>query len=97
MQDGCTSFSLGKSEDCFLFGHEKILPVKSLGGECYRIVKTAGELTINDPEWQMIQDKVKTYIYKFEKSPKDGPFHHKKDTLHFAFCIHLYLYRRYKL
>jgi len=50
VQDGCTSFSLGKSEDCFLFGHEKILPVKSLGGECYRIVKTAGGKSVEENE-----------------------------------------------
>merc|ERR1712106_852530 len=50
VQDGCTSFSLGKSEDCFLFGHEKILPVKALGGECYRIVKTAGGKSVEENE-----------------------------------------------
>merc|ERR1712106_316041 len=41
VQEGCTSFSLSKSEDCFLFGHDDITAVKSLGGECYKIIKSA--------------------------------------------------------
>merc|ERR1712123_353403 len=41
VQEGCTSFSLSKSEDCFLFGHDDITAVKSLDGECYKIIKSA--------------------------------------------------------
>ena len=37
---GCSSFHIGKLReekgDCFLFAHTAIVPVKSLGGECYK-------------------------------------------------------------
>ena len=47
---GCTSFHLGKLHkekggkgDCFLFAHTAIVPVKALGGNCYKI--NQGKLT----------------------------------------------------
>ena len=40
---GCSSFHIGKLReekgDCFLFSHTAIVPVKSLGGECYQLKK----------------------------------------------------------
>ena len=40
---GCSSFHIGKLRDgkgdCFLFSHTTIVPVKSLGGECYQLKK----------------------------------------------------------
>ena len=46
-QEGCTAFSLSKSEDCFLFGHDNVAAVKSLGGECYRIIKGNNKSLVN--------------------------------------------------
>ena len=38
---GCSGFHIGKLKDekgdCFLFSHTAIVPVKSLGGECYQL------------------------------------------------------------
>ena len=40
---GCSGFHIGKLKDekgdCFLFSHTAIVPVKSLGGECYQLKK----------------------------------------------------------
>ena len=51
---GCTSFHLGKLQkekggrgNCFLFAHTAIVPAKSLGGECYKVVKGKDKLKIN--------------------------------------------------
>ena len=48
---GCSSFHIGKLHkgkdekgDCFLFSHTSIVPVKSLGGECYQITNKKGKL-----------------------------------------------------
>merc|ERR1712183_473288 len=35
---------------CFLFGHSTVVPVKSLGGECYRIIKGAEDNKEIEPE-----------------------------------------------
>jgi hypothetical protein len=42
-KQGCSSFHIGKLKeekaDCFLFSHTAIVPVKTLGGECYQLKK----------------------------------------------------------
>jgi len=63
VQEGCTAFSLGSNGDCFLFGHSTVVPVKSLGGECYRIIKGAEDNKEIEPE------KPKSKPKPVEKSP----------------------------
>merc|ERR1711894_32654 len=51
---GCSSFHIGKLKDgkadCFLFSHTAIVPVKSLGGECYQLSKHKGSSADDDED-----------------------------------------------
>jgi len=73
LQDGCTAFSLSKSNDCFLFGHENIAAVKSLGGECYRITRSADNAKSTQKKEAPKAKKASSEDEKPKSKPKPAP------------------------
>merc|ERR1711894_645981 len=69
---GCSSFHIGKLKDgkadCFLFSHTAIVPVKSLGGECYQLSKhkgsSAGDDEDDDDENGPTEEQCKKFVTK---------------------------------
>jgi hypothetical protein len=83
---GCTSFHIGKLHkdksgkgDCFLFSHTAIVPVKSLGGECYQLIKGKGKSNDNDEDGPT-EEQCKKFLNKAcpgQLEKKDVPPQHK--------------------
>merc|ERR1712045_105644 len=64
---GCSGFHIGKLKDekgdCFLFSHTAIVPVKSLGGECYQL-KRGKSAEDDDDDDGPTEEQCKKYVTK---------------------------------
>merc|ERR1712018_950493 len=64
---GCSGFHIGKLKDekgdCFLFSHTAIVPVKSLGGECYQL-KRGKSAEVDDDDDGPTEEQCKKYVTK---------------------------------
>merc|ERR1712018_384195 len=68
---GCSGFHIGKLKDdkgdCFLFSHTAIVPVKSLGGECYQLRKGSsaeGDDDEDDDQNGPTEEQCKKFVTK---------------------------------
>merc|ERR1711973_485039 len=69
-KEGCTGLSLSKEGECFLFGHEKIVPASALGGECYSFSKSGGEDEKKSPPARKVEEKQQKVIQEVKEKEK---------------------------